>query len=190
MEEVKLLTLFTDGMALYTRNPEGSTQKLLEINKQFQQGYKISIQKSIVLICTCYEQGNFRKAIKDIKPYHHPTHGPHQSIPSRGNHCSSFFNYWLHVFHCFQRKFGSSFRCWIHSISTQLCLTLCGLWTVACQTPLSTEFFRQEFWNGLPFPTPGDLPDLRIEPSANDWLVLPILLLFGYYFLLPWWLRR
>ena len=83
MEEVKLLTLFTDGMASYTRNPEGSTQKLLEINKQFQQGYKISIQKSIVLICTCYEQGNFRKAIKDIKPYHHPTHGPHQSIPSR-----------------------------------------------------------------------------------------------------------
>ena len=45
MEEVKLLTLFTDGMSLHTRNPEGATQKLLEINKQFQQGYKINIQK-------------------------------------------------------------------------------------------------------------------------------------------------
>ena len=78
------------------RNPEGATQKLLEINKQFQQGYKINIQKSIVLTCTCNEQGNFRKAVKDIKPYHHPrkfSHAPHQSIPSRGDHCSPFFNY-------------------------------------------------------------------------------------------------
>ena len=32
------------------------------------------------------------------------------------------------------------------------------LWTVACQAPLCVEFFRQEYWNGLPFPTPGNLP--------------------------------
>ena len=38
-------------------------------------------------------------------------------------------------------------------------------WTVACQAPLSTEFPRQEYQNGLPFPTPGDLPDPGIEPS-------------------------
>ena len=31
---------------------------------------------------------------------------------------------------------------------------------------LSMEFSRQEHWSGLPFPTPGDLPDLRIEPST------------------------
>ena len=31
-------------------------------------------------------------------------------------------------------------------------------WTVACQAPLSMEFCRQEYWSGLPFPTPGDLP--------------------------------
>ena len=31
-------------------------------------------------------------------------------------------------------------------------------WTVACQTPLSMEFSRQEYWSGLPFPPPGDLP--------------------------------
>ena len=37
-------------------------------------------------------------------------------------------------------------------------------WTVACQAPLSIEFSRQEYWNGLPFPSPGDLPDPRIEP--------------------------
>ena len=32
-------------------------------------------------------------------------------------------------------------------------------WTVVCQAPLSMEFSRQEYWSGLPFPTPGDLPD-------------------------------
>ena len=32
------------------------------------------------------------------------------------------------------------------------------LWTVACQAPLSVEFSRKEYWNGLPFPPPGDLP--------------------------------
>ena len=37
-------------------------------------------------------------------------------------------------------------------------------WTVACQAPLSKEFSREENWNGLPFPSPGDLPDPEIEP--------------------------
>ena len=36
-------------------------------------------------------------------------------------------------------------------------------WTVACQAPLSMEFPRQEYWHGLPFPSPGDLPDAGIE---------------------------
>ena len=36
--------------------------------------------------------------------------------------------------------------------------------TVACQVPLSMEFSRQEYWSGLPFPSPGDLPDPEIEP--------------------------
>ena len=40
------------------------------------------------------------------------------------------------------------------------------LWTVACQAPLSTEFSRQEDWSGLPFPSPGDLPDPGIEPRS------------------------
>ena len=34
---------------------------------------------------------------------------------------------------------------------------------VAHQAPLSMEFSRQEYWNGLPFPSPGDLPDLGIK---------------------------
>ena len=40
------------------------------------------------------------------------------------------------------------------------------LWTVACQVPLSTEFSRQEYWSGLPFPPPGDLPDPGIKPAS------------------------
>ena len=39
-------------------------------------------------------------------------------------------------------------------------------WTVACQAPLSMEFSGQEYWSGLPSPTPGDLPDLGMEPEA------------------------
>ena len=37
---------------------------------------------------------------------------------------------------------------------------------VAHQAPLSMEFSRQEYWSGLPFPTPGDLPDPGIQPGS------------------------
>ena len=40
------------------------------------------------------------------------------------------------------------------------------LWTVAHQAPLSMRFSRQEYWNGLPFPPPGDLPSPGIEPLS------------------------
>ena len=39
-------------------------------------------------------------------------------------------------------------------------------WTIARQPPLSMEFSRQEYWSGLPFPSPGDLPIPRIEPES------------------------
>ena len=39
------------------------------------------------------------------------------------------------------------------------------LWTVAYQAPPSRGFFRQEYWSGLPFPAPGDLPNPGIEPG-------------------------
>ena len=38
--------------------------------------------------------------------------------------------------------------------------------TVAYQAPLSMGFSRQEYWSGLPFPSPGDLPDPGIEPGS------------------------
>ena len=40
-------------------------------------------------------------------------------------------------------------------------------WTVACQASLSIGFFRQEYWSGLPFPSPGDLPDPGIKPRSS-----------------------
>ena len=36
---------------------------------------------------------------------------------------------------------------------------------VACEAPLSMEFSRREYWSGLPFPSPGDLPNPGIEPG-------------------------
>ena len=39
-------------------------------------------------------------------------------------------------------------------------------WTQACQALLCMGFPRLEYWNGLPFPTPGDLVDPRIEPKS------------------------
>ena len=42
-------------------------------------------------------------------------------------------------------------------------------WTVAYQAPPSIGFSRQEYWSGLPFPSPGDLPDPGIEPRSPAW---------------------
>ena len=43
------------------------------------------------------------------------------------------------------------------------------LWAVAFQAPLSMGFSRPEYWSGLPFPSPGDLPDPGIEPGSPAW---------------------
>ena len=54
-----------------------------------------------------------------------------------------------------------------------MCVCACALsyvqlfatpWTIACQAPLSLGFFRQEYWNRLPFPSPGNLPDQGLNP--------------------------
>ena len=42
------------------------------------------------------------------------------------------------------------------------CGSVMSYWTVAHQAPLSLEFYRQEYWSGLPFPSPGDLSNPRI----------------------------
>ena len=62
-----------------------------------------------------------------------------------------------------QGKYLLLFSRWVMSNS---------LWTVARQAPLSIDFPRQEYWSGLLFPTPGDLPNPGIKPSS---LVSPTL---------------
>ena len=54
----------------------------------------------------------------------------------------------------------------VNVLVTQSCPTLCNPMDTAHQAPLSMGFFRQEYWSGLPFPYPGDLPDPGIEPRS------------------------
>ena len=53
----------------------------------------------------------------------------------------------------------------------QSCLILCDAINTARQAPLSMGFFRQEYWSGLPFPPPGDLPDTGTEPMSPEYPV-------------------
>ena len=41
-------------------------------------------------------------------------------------------------------------------------------WTVAHQAPLTMGFLRQEYWSGLPFPSPGDLPNPGVDPAYPE----------------------
>ena len=52
------------------------------------------------------------------------------------------------------------FSCYV--VSTSFAIP----WTLACQTPPSIGFPRQEHWSGLPFPSPGHFPDPRIKPES------------------------
>ena len=69
--------------------------------------------------------------------------------------------------------------CYVQLLS---CVWLCATpWTIVCQAPLSMEFSRQEYWNGLPFLTPGDLPDPGIQPVS---LASPALA-GGFFIIVP-----
>ena len=54
----------------------------------------------------------------------------------------------------------------LNCVCVCLVILLCPLWTVACQAPLSIEFFRQKYWSGLSCPSPGDLLDPGIKPTS------------------------
>ena len=60
-------------------------------------------------------------------------------------------------------KFGILFVCAQSLSHVQLFATLR---TIACQTPLSMRFSSQEYWSGVPFPPPGDLPKPGIKPTS------------------------
>ena len=59
-------------------------------------------------------------------------------------------------------KYSFCFCCLVAKLCPTLFVTP---WTVACQTPLSMEFFRQEYWSGEPFPSPGIFPTQGSNPS-------------------------
>ena len=65
------------------------------------------------------------------------------------------------------------------------------LWTIPHQVPMSMGFPRQEYWSGLPWPPPGDLPDQGIEALLH-WLAgsLPLLLLLLSHFSRVWLCNR
>ena len=73
---------------------------------------------------------------------------------------------------CHLYTFGEVLRSLTHiftvqfSSATQSCLTLAAPWTVAHQASLSMGFSKQEYWSGLPFTSPGDLPNPGIEPRS------------------------
>ena len=60
----------------------------------------------------------------------------------------------------------------MHATLLQLCQFFVTLWTVAHQAPLSMGFSSQEYWSGLPCPSPGYLPDLGVEPASLMCLAL------------------
>ena len=51
---------------------------------------------------------------------------------------------------------------------TKSCPTLVTPWFIAHQAPLPMGFPREEYWSGLPFPSPGDLPSPGIEPASPE----------------------
>ena len=56
---------------------------------------------------------------------------------------------------------------WFGGLVAKSCPALATPWTVACQALLSMGFSRQEYWSGLPFPSPGNLPDPGIKPRSS-----------------------
>ena len=95
----------------------------------------------------------------------------HQSLSQWGGQSTGQITYWL-----WKRLDGWRILCscqvasWVGIFPEVTVLNRVQLfatpWTVACQAPLSMGFSRQEHWSGLPFPSPGDLPDPGIIPGS------------------------
>ena len=72
---------------------------------------------------------------------------------------SIFIMYYMALCESSEEKMS---KCKHEHVCAQLCLTLCNFVAVARQAPLHMEFSRLAYWNGLPFPPSGSLPDLCI----------------------------
>ena len=96
-----------------------------------------------------------------IKPAPHPLHWKHgvltPELPGKSQEAhilEGLIQHWKPPLSCAPAQSFS--RVWLFVTP----------WTVACQAPLSMAFHRQEYWSGLPFPPPGDLPDPGIKPRS------------------------
>ena len=69
-------------------------------------------------------------------------------------------NWWSHKWGV---QYCSGHVC-VYVLASKLCLTLCD--PIACKASLTMGLSRQEYWSGLPFPSPGDLPNPGIEPGS------------------------
>ena len=78
-------------------------------------------------------------------------------------HWSLFYGMCLYM--CLSNR-GCVLVCWVTSVISNSVT----LWTVACQAPLSMGFSRQEYWSGLPYPPPGDLPRDWVHISLVFWI--------------------
>ena len=65
------------------------------------------------------------------------------------------------IIYCFM-----PYVCIFVGVESLICVSFVTPSTIAHQAPPSMEFSKQEYWSGLPFPSPGDLPDPGIEPGS------------------------
>ena len=82
---------------------------------------------------------------------------PKRTVPRRGGEGAR-----LHRSFCNKGKVVGTKWKWSHSVMSDSATP----WSVAYQASLSIGFARQEYWSGLPFPSPGDVPDPGIEPGS------------------------
>ena len=89
------------------------------------------------------KQAHFKESILRCRVKSEVHNRPHKTENNENDHCKQFWVKWVKSLSCV-RLFATP-------------------WTVAPQAPPSMGFSRQEDWSGLPFPSPGDLPDPGIE---------------------------
>ena len=86
------------------------------------------------------------------------------SLPRDQTHVSCIGRQVLYHWVTWETQSTHTAKCGGGGLVTKSCPTLATPWTVASQAPLPIEFSRQEYWSGLSFPSPGDLPNPGIKP--------------------------
>ena len=105
-----------------------------------------------------------------IKPKPNPHQGPDSSIPWRlrnlqkGNMKLAEVDSWG----IRKAAFSIIHKCKVKCVLSHLSRVwlFVTIWTIVCQVPLSMGFSRQEYWNALLYPPPGDLPNPGVEPTS------------------------